>query len=53
VGYLAVYAAQASLAATLKDNATEAKLPAGRLSQRKAGHAREFARKEVKDYSRS
>jgi rhamnose transport system substrate-binding protein len=31
LGYLALYAAQASLAGTLKDNATQAKVPAGRL----------------------
>jgi len=36
LGYLAVYAAQASLAGTLKDNATQAKLPAGRLGTRDA-----------------
>ncbi len=36
LGYLAVYVAQASLAGTLKDNATEAKLPAGRLGTRDA-----------------
>jgi rhamnose transport system substrate-binding protein len=36
LGYLAVYAAQASLAGTLKDNATEAKLSAGRLGTRDA-----------------
>jgi len=36
LGYLAVYAAQASLAGALKDNATEAKLPAGRLGTRDA-----------------
>jgi rhamnose transport system substrate-binding protein len=35
-GYLAVYAAQASLAGTLKDNATQAKVPAGRLGTRDA-----------------
>jgi rhamnose transport system substrate-binding protein len=31
LGYLALYAAQASLAGTLTDNATQAKVPAGRL----------------------
>jgi rhamnose transport system substrate-binding protein len=31
LGYLAVYTAQASLAGTLGDNATQAKVPAGRL----------------------
>ena len=36
LGYLAVYAAQASLAGTLKDNATQAKVPAGRLGTRDA-----------------
>jgi len=36
LGYLAVYAAQASLAGTLKDNASQAKLPAGRLGTRDA-----------------
>ena len=36
LGYLAVYVARASLAGTLKDNATEAKLPAGRLGTRDA-----------------
>ena len=36
LGYLAVYAAQASLAGTLKDNTTQAKLPAGRLGTRNA-----------------
>jgi rhamnose transport system substrate-binding protein len=36
LGYLAVYAAQASLEGTLKDNATQAKLPAGRLGTRDA-----------------
>jgi rhamnose transport system substrate-binding protein len=36
LGYLAVYAAQASLAGTLKDNAMQAKLPAGRLGTRDA-----------------
>jgi rhamnose transport system substrate-binding protein len=36
LGYLAVYAAQASLTGTLNDNATEAKLPAGRLGTRDA-----------------
>ncbi len=36
LGYLAVYVAQASLAGTLKDNATEAKVPAGRLGTRDA-----------------
>ncbi len=36
LGYLAVYAAQASLAGTLKDDATQAKLPAGRLGTRDA-----------------
>jgi rhamnose transport system substrate-binding protein len=36
LGYLAVYAAQASLAGTLKDDATHAKLPAGRLGTRDA-----------------
>ena len=36
LGYLAVYAAQASLAGTLKDNATQAKLPAGQLGTRDA-----------------
>ena len=34
--YLAVYVAQASLAGTLKDNATQAKVPAGRLGTRDA-----------------
>src|SRR5467141_985467 len=34
LGYLAVYAAQASLAGTLKDNATQAKVSAGRLGTR-------------------
>jgi len=36
LGYLAVYVAQASLAGTLKDNATQAKVPAGRLGTRDA-----------------
>src|SRR5713101_8065112 len=36
LGYLAVYVAQASLAGTLKDNATGAKVPAGRLGTRDA-----------------
>jgi hypothetical protein len=36
LGYLAVYSAQASLAGTLKDNATQAKVPAGRLGTRDA-----------------
>jgi rhamnose transport system substrate-binding protein len=36
LGYLAVYAAQASLAGTLGDNATQAKVPAGRLGTRDA-----------------
>jgi hypothetical protein len=36
LGYLAVYAAQASLADTLKDNATQARVPAGRLGTRDA-----------------
>jgi hypothetical protein len=36
LGYLVVYAAQASLAGTLKDNATQAKIPAGRLGTRDA-----------------
>ena len=36
LGYLAVYAAHASLACTLKDNATQAKLPTGRLGTRDA-----------------
>ena len=36
LGYLAVYAAQASLAGTLKDNSMQAKLPAGRLGTRDA-----------------
>jgi len=36
LGYLAVYAAHASLAWTLKDNATQAKLPTGRLGTRDA-----------------
>jgi rhamnose transport system substrate-binding protein len=36
LGYLAVYAAQASLAGTLKDNATQAKVSAGRLGTRAA-----------------
>src|SRR5213594_3395496 len=36
LGYLAVYVAQASLAGTLKDNATRAKVPAGRLGTRDA-----------------
>ena len=36
LGYLAVYAAHASLADTLGDNATQAKLPAGRLGTRDA-----------------
>src|SRR3989442_255566 len=36
LGYLAVYVAQASLAGTLKDNATQAKVPAGRLGPRDA-----------------
>jgi len=36
LGYLAIYAAQASLAGTLKDNATQATVPAGRLGTRDA-----------------
>jgi rhamnose transport system substrate-binding protein len=36
LGYLAVYAAHASLVGTLKDNTTQAKLPAGRLGTRDA-----------------
>jgi rhamnose transport system substrate-binding protein len=36
LGYLAVYAAQASLAGTLEDNATQARVPAGRLGTRDA-----------------
>src|SRR5438132_3387905 len=36
LGYLAVYAAQASLAGTLKDNATQAKVPARRSGPRRA-----------------
>jgi ABC-type sugar transport system substrate-binding protein len=36
LGYLAVYVAQASLAGSLKDNATQAKVPAGRLGTRDA-----------------
>src|SRR5256886_17582267 len=36
LGYLAVDVAQASLAGTLKDNATQAKVPAGRLGTRDA-----------------
>jgi hypothetical protein len=36
LGYLAVYVAQASLAGTLKDNATRANVPAGRLGTRAA-----------------
>src|ERR1700756_879242 len=36
LGYLAVYVAQASLAGTLKDSATQAKVPAGRLGTRDA-----------------
>lgn len=36
LGYLAVYAAQASLAGTLDDSATQGKLPAGRLGTRDA-----------------
>jgi rhamnose transport system substrate-binding protein len=36
LGYLAVYAAQASLAGTLKDRATQAKVSAGRLGTRDA-----------------
>jgi rhamnose transport system substrate-binding protein len=36
LGYLAVYAAQASLAGALKDNATQAKVSAGRLGTRAA-----------------
>jgi len=36
LGYLAVYVAQASLAGTLKDNATQAQVPAGRLGTRDA-----------------
>src|SRR5437899_1164725 len=36
LGYLAVYVAQANLAGTLKDNATQAKVPAGRLGTRDA-----------------
>ena len=36
LGYLAVYVARASLADTLKDNATQAKVPAGRLGARDA-----------------
>src|SRR5437773_3727711 len=34
LGYLAVYVAQASLVGSLKDNATQAKVPAGRLGTR-------------------
>jgi rhamnose transport system substrate-binding protein len=41
LGYLAVYTAQASLAGTLKDNATQAKVPAGRLGTRDAVEALE------------
>jgi rhamnose transport system substrate-binding protein len=36
LGYLAVYAAQASVAGALKDDATQAKVPAGRLGTRDA-----------------
>jgi rhamnose transport system substrate-binding protein len=36
LGYLAVYTAHASLAGTLKDNATQAQVPAGRLGTRDA-----------------
>jgi rhamnose transport system substrate-binding protein len=36
LGYLAVYAAQASLAGTLKDNVMQARVPAGRLGTRDA-----------------
>src|SRR2546425_452032 len=36
LGYVAVYVAQASLMGTLKDNATQAKVPAGRLGTRDA-----------------
>ena len=36
LGCLAVYAAQASLVGTLKENATQAKVPAGRLDTRDA-----------------
>src|SRR5437016_2617570 len=36
LGYLAVYVAQASLEGTLKDNTTQAKVPAGRLGTRDA-----------------
>src|SRR3989442_1642742 len=36
LGYLAVYVAQASLAGNLKDNATQAKVPAGRMGTRDA-----------------
>jgi rhamnose transport system substrate-binding protein len=36
LGYLAVYVARASLAGTLKDTATQAKVPAGRLGTRDA-----------------
>src|SRR5258708_38208834 len=36
LGYLAVYAARASLAGTLKDGATQAKLQSGRLGTRDA-----------------
>jgi rhamnose transport system substrate-binding protein len=48
LGYLAVYVAQASLAGTLTDNATQAKVPAGRLGTRDAVASLEASQPRVR-----